>query len=83
MKARELSYGSSNTTCPAVLRFPPEPNGYLHLGHARAIRVNFESASRLGGVCNLRFDDSNPEKDYSRYAQMIIDHVEWLTGSKL
>ena len=47
-----------------IFRFPPEPNGYLHLGHARAIRQNYESAVRLNGICNLRFDDSNPSKDY-------------------
>jgi len=61
-----------------MFRFPPEPNGYLHLGHARAIRLNYESANRLNGYCNLRFDDSNPTKDYEKYVESIIRNIEWL-----
>lgn len=59
-------------------RFPPEPNGYLHLGHAKSICLNFGLASDLGGKCNLRFDDTNPEKEDEEYANSIRQSVEWL-----
>jgi len=59
-------------------RFPPEPNGYLHLGHAKAICVSFGLANDLGGDCNLRFDDTNPEKESVEYMESIRDSVEWL-----
>ena len=59
-------------------RFPPEPNGYLHLGHAKSICLNFGLASDLGGKCNLRFDDTNPEKESVEYADSIRECVEWL-----
>ncbi len=59
-------------------RFPPEPNGYLHLGHAKAICLNFGLAQDLGGKCNLRFDDTNPEKEDEEYATSIRQSVEWL-----
>lgn len=59
-------------------RFPPEPNGYLHLGHAKSICLNFGTASDLGGKCNLRFDDTNPEKEDEEYAESIRQSVEWL-----
>ena len=59
-------------------RFPPEPNGYLHLGHAKSICVNFGLANDLGGHCNLRFDDTNPEKESMEYMESIRDSVEWL-----
>ena len=59
-------------------RFPPEPNGYLHLGHAKSICLNFGMASDLGGKCNLRFDDTNPEKEDEEYAESIRQSVEWL-----
>jgi len=61
-----------------VTRFPPEPNGYLHLGHAKSISVNFGLAEQFGGVCNLRFDDTNPEKESQEYIDSIQQDVNWL-----
>ncbi len=61
-----------------VTRFPPEPNGYLHIGHAKSITLNFGIALEYGGQCNLRFDDTNPEKEEAEYARAIIDDVHWL-----
>jgi glutaminyl-tRNA synthetase len=59
-------------------RFPPEPNGYLHIGHAKSICLNFGLAAQFGGKCNLRFDDTNPEKEETEYVESIIDNVRWL-----
>jgi len=59
-------------------RFPPEPNGYLHYGHAKSICLNFGLARDFGGVCHLRFDDTNPEKEEKEFADSIIDAVHWL-----
>lgn len=59
-------------------RFPPEPNGYLHIGHAKSICLNFGIAGEFGGVCNLRFDDTNPAKEDPEYVQAIQDDVRWL-----
>lgn len=59
-------------------RFPPEPNGYLHIGHAKSICLNFGLASDYQGACHLRFDDTNPEKEDTEYVEAIIDTVEWL-----
>ncbi|MGV2905847.1 glutamine--tRNA ligase/YqeY domain fusion protein [Achromobacter sp. AGC25] len=59
-------------------RFPPEPNGYLHIGHAKSICVNFGLARDFGGVCHLRFDDTNPEKEDQEYVDAIIEAVRWL-----
>ena len=61
-----------------VTRFPPEPNGYLHIGHAKSICLNFGLAQDFNGTCNLRFDDTNPEKESEEYAQSIQDDVRWL-----
>ena len=61
-----------------ITRFPPEPNGYLHIGHAKSMCVNFGLAEQYGGVCNLRFDDTNPEKEDDEFVQAIIKDVEWL-----
>ena len=59
-------------------RFPPEPNGYLHIGHAKSICLNFGIAKEFGGKCNLRFDDTNPEKEDTEYVDAIRDDVRWL-----
>ena len=59
-------------------RFPPEPNGYLHIGHAKSICLNFGIAADYNGLCNLRFDDTNPAKEEEEYVKSIIDNVKWL-----
>ncbi len=61
-----------------LTRFPPEPNGYLHLGHAKSICLNFGLSKEFGGATNLRFDDTNPEKEEQEYVDSIIDNVKWL-----
>jgi glutaminyl-tRNA synthetase len=61
-------------------RFPPEPNGYLHVGHAKAIYLDFGLAREFGGLCNLRFDDTNPSKEETEYVDAIIEDVKWLGG---
>src|SRR5215210_4130445 len=59
-------------------RFPPEPNGYLHIGHAESICLNFGVAGEFGGTCNLRFDDTNPAKEDVEYVDSIQEDVAWL-----
>ena len=61
-----------------VTRFPPEPNGYLHIGHAKAICVDFGMAKEFGGVCHLRFDDTNPSTEDDEYVQSIQEDIKWL-----
>src|SRR5690242_10559785 len=61
-----------------VTRFPPEPNGYLHIGHAKSICLNFGIAQEFGGRCNLRYDDTNPTKEDQEYIDAIEDDVHWL-----
>ncbi len=62
-------------------RFPPEPNGYLHLGHAKSVWLNFGLAREYGGVCHMRFDDTNPEKEEQEYVDSILESVQWLGWS--
>jgi glutaminyl-tRNA synthetase len=69
---------ASGKVSEVVTRFPPEPNGYLHIGHAKAISVNFGLAERFGGRCNLRFDDTNPEKESQEFIDSIQEDVRWL-----
>ena len=59
-------------------RFPPEPNGYLHIGHAKSVCLNFGIAEQYGGVCHMRFDDTNPEKEEQEFVDAILDAVHWL-----
>ena len=64
--------------CRVQTRFPPEPNGYLHIGHAKAICLDFGIAAAHNGVCNLRFDDTNPTKEDVEYVDSIEEDVRWL-----
>ena len=68
----------SGKTQQLITRFPPEPNGYLHIGHAKSICLNFGLAETFNGVCNLRFDDTNPAKEDQEYIDAIIRDVKWL-----
>ena len=74
--AEDMATGRYNGR--VVTRFPPEPNGFLHIGHAKSICLNFGVAADFGGVCNLRFDDTNPETEDIRYVQAIQRDVRWL-----
>ena len=71
----ELANGKYEQICT---RFPPEPNGYLHVGHAKSICLNFGLAEHFEGACNLRFDDTNPEKESQEYIDSIQEDVKWL-----
>src|ERR671936_1120111 len=74
--AADLSAGKNGGR--VATRFPPEPNGYLHIGHAKSICLNFGVANEFGGHCNLRFDDTNPTKEEAEYAGAIKRDVAWL-----
>src|SRR4026207_1236637 len=71
----DLASGQHSRVAPRV---PPEPHGYLHIGHAKAICLKFGVAAEYGGTCNLRFDDTNPAKEDVEYAQSIEEDVRWL-----
>lgn len=73
---RDLSEGKNNGKLQT--RFPPEPNGYLHIGHAKAICMDFGIAQKYGGICNLRFDDTNPVKEDVEYVDAIREDIKWL-----
>ena len=70
-------YGE-NASEKVITRFPPEPNGFLHIGHSKAIAINFGFAKYYNGICYLRYDDTNPEKEEEKYFDAILDMIEWL-----
>jgi glutaminyl-tRNA synthetase len=76
----DAAHHAAGSPDPARIRtrFPPEPNGYLHVGHAKSICLNFGLAQLYGGVCHLRFDDTNPEKEEQEYVDAIVEAVHWL-----
>lgn len=74
--SNDLKEGKNNGRIQT--RFPPEPNGYLHIGHAKAICMDFGAAEQFGGVCNLRFDDTNPSKENNEYVENILNDIKWL-----
>ena len=76
----DAAHHAAGPSDPARIRtrFPPEPNGYLHVGHAKSIWLNFSLAQDYGGVCHLRFDDTNPEKEEQEYVDAIVEMVHWL-----
>jgi glutaminyl-tRNA synthetase len=76
MVEKDLAEGKNNGK--VLTRFPPEPNGYLHIGHAKSICLNFGIAQKFGGLTNLRFDDTNPEKEEDEYVRSIMEDVRWL-----
>ena len=59
-------------------RFPPEPNGYLHIGHCKALCIDFGTAEKFGGICNLRMDDTNPSKEDNEFVEAIQEDIHWL-----
>ena len=66
-----------------LTRFPPEPNGYLHLGHAKSLCINFGLAQKYGGKTNLRYDDTNPTKEDTEYVDAIKEDIKWLTARSI
>ncbi|MBQ9370202.1 MAG: glutamine--tRNA ligase, partial [Clostridia bacterium] len=72
---KELAEGKVKTV---VTRFPPEPNGYLHVGHAKSLAINFGMKRKYNGACNLRFDDTNPTKEDVEYVNSIKEDIKWL-----
>ena len=74
----ELAEGGRCEGMRVHTRFPPEPNGRLHIGHAKAISVDFGTAAKYGGVCNLRMDDTNPDKEGEEFVDAIREDIHWL-----
>ena len=74
----EQAFKESSSESKVTTRFPPEPNGYLHLGHAKAVSFNFAVARMFNGVCHMRLDDTNPTKEDEEYVQSILEDVRWI-----
>ena len=74
----DLAAGGQFEGCKVHTRFPPEPNGYLHIGHCKALTIDFGTAEKFGGLCNLRMDDTNPTKEDSEYVEAIQNDIHWL-----
>lgn len=74
----EIAEGKYSANGDIMTRFPPEPNGYLHIGHAKALYIDFSTAEKYGGKCNLRFDDTNPAKEDTEYVDAIQHDIHWL-----
>ena len=74
----EASSSTNKIDRPVTTRFPPEPNGYLHLGHAKAVCFNFAVSRMFGGNCNMRMDDTNPTKEDEEYVESILQDVKWI-----
>ena len=75
---KDIGPGGRSEGLPVHTRFPPEPNGYLHIGHAKAIIIDFGTAELFGGFCNLRMDDTNPVKEDEAFVRAIKDDIHWL-----
>ena len=74
--AEDLANGANDAT--VVTRFPPEPNGWIHIGHAKAVHVDFGLAQEFGGKCHLRMDDTNPSKETDEFVEQIKKDIAWL-----
>ena len=78
MIEKDIAEGGEYCGRKVHTRFPPEPNGYLHIGHAKAICINFGTAMKFDGICNLRMDDTNPTKEDVEYVDAIKEDIHWL-----
>ena len=74
----DISAGGQYEGMTVHTRFPPEPNGYLHIGHCKALCIDFGTAEKFGGICNLRMDDTNPTKEDVEYVEAIKEDIHWL-----
>ncbi len=76
--AEDIAPGGRCAGMQVHTRFPPEPNGYLHIGHCKALIIDFGSAEKFGGICNLRMDDTNPAKEDTEFVEAIQEDIHWL-----
>ena len=76
--AEDIAPGGQFAGMQVHTRFPPEPNGYLHIGHCKALIIDFGSAEKFGGICNLRMDDTNPAKEDTEFVDAIKEDIHWL-----